>query len=163
MGFWTIAAALASRLVALRPQPAAASVNTATAGFRIAKAGAATTGGNSPSKRSPVSGNSAETRGAPAFNARVFLVGTGTSWHACNHGGYFLRAAGVDARPVEAFDAAIGGPHPTAADALLRGVDEDRVCAAELPPRGRVTGDPAVHQPHRRDGDEKLDTVLGPS
>lgn len=50
---------------------------------------------------------------------RVFLVGTGTSWHACNHGGYFLRAAGVDARPVEAFDAAIGGPHPGADDALI--------------------------------------------
>jgi glucosamine--fructose-6-phosphate aminotransferase (isomerizing) len=50
---------------------------------------------------------------------RVFLIGTGTSWHACNHGGYFLRAAGVDARPVEAFDAAIGGPHPGAADALI--------------------------------------------
>ena len=31
-----------------------------------AKAGAATTGGNRPSKRSPVPGNSAETRGAPA-------------------------------------------------------------------------------------------------
>ena len=40
----------------------------------------------------------------------VFVVGTGTSWHACNHSGYLLRAAGVDARPVEAFDAAIGGP-----------------------------------------------------
>ncbi len=50
---------------------------------------------------------------------RVFVIGTGTSWHACNHGGYFLRAAGVDARPVEAFDAAIGGPHPAAGDALL--------------------------------------------
>jgi glucosamine--fructose-6-phosphate aminotransferase (isomerizing) len=49
----------------------------------------------------------------------VFVVGTGTSWHACNHGGYLLRAAGVDARPVEAFDAAISGPRPTAGDALL--------------------------------------------
>ena len=49
----------------------------------------------------------------------VFVVGTGTSWHACNHSGYLLRAAGVDARPVEAFDAAIGGPMPSAGDALL--------------------------------------------
>ena len=49
----------------------------------------------------------------------MFVVGTGTSWHACNHGGYLLRAAGVDARPVEAFDAAIGGPMPVAGDALL--------------------------------------------
>jgi glucosamine--fructose-6-phosphate aminotransferase (isomerizing) len=50
---------------------------------------------------------------------RVFVIGTGTSWHACNHGGYLLRAAGVDARPVEAFDAAISGPMPAAGDALL--------------------------------------------
>src|SRR3954447_2620315 len=50
---------------------------------------------------------------------RVFLIGTGTSWHACNHGGYFLRAAGFDARPVEAFDAATGGAHPGADDALI--------------------------------------------
>jgi glutamine---fructose-6-phosphate transaminase (isomerizing) len=49
----------------------------------------------------------------------VFIVGTGTSWHAANHSGYLLRAAGVDARPVEAFDAAIGGPMPVAGDALL--------------------------------------------
>jgi hypothetical protein len=32
----------------------------------MAKAGAATTGGSSPSNRSPVSGSSAETRGLPA-------------------------------------------------------------------------------------------------
>ena len=38
-------------------------MKTATAGLRIAKAGAVTTGGSSPSNRSPVSGNSAETRG----------------------------------------------------------------------------------------------------
>ena len=49
----------------------------------------------------------------------MFVVGTGTSWHACNHAGYLLRAAGVDARPMEAFDAAIGGPMPGAGDALL--------------------------------------------
>jgi hypothetical protein len=41
-------------------------VKTATAGLRIANAEAATTGGSSPSNRSPVSGNLAETRGAPA-------------------------------------------------------------------------------------------------
>lgn len=39
-------------------------VKTATAGFRIAKAGAAATGGSSPSNRSPVSGNSADVRRA---------------------------------------------------------------------------------------------------
>lgn len=42
-------------------------MKTATAGFRIAKLGAATTGGRSPSKRSPVSGSSAETRGFPTL------------------------------------------------------------------------------------------------
>ena len=49
----------------------------------------------------------------------VFIVGTGTSWHGANHAGYLLRAAGLDARPIEAFDAAIGGPMPVAGDALL--------------------------------------------
>ena len=39
-------------------------VKTATAGLRIAKVGAETTGGSKPSKRSPVSGSSAEIRGA---------------------------------------------------------------------------------------------------
>ena len=28
---------------------------------------------------------------------RVFLVGTGTSWHAANQGAFFLRLAGVNA------------------------------------------------------------------
>ncbi len=50
---------------------------------------------------------------------KVFVIGTGTSWHACNHSSYLLRAAGIDARPVEAFDAAISGPAPAAGDALL--------------------------------------------
>ncbi len=42
------------------------SVKTATAGRRMAKQGAAATGGMRPSNRSPVSGSSAETRGLPA-------------------------------------------------------------------------------------------------
>jgi hypothetical protein len=50
-------------------------VNTATAGLRIAKAGAATTGGNSPSNRSPVSGSSAETRGRPGMNLGADMMG----------------------------------------------------------------------------------------
>jgi glucosamine--fructose-6-phosphate aminotransferase (isomerizing) len=40
---------------------------------------------------------------------RLFLVGTGTSWHAANHSAWFLRAAGVDARPVQGMDAAVYG------------------------------------------------------
>jgi glucosamine--fructose-6-phosphate aminotransferase (isomerizing) len=50
---------------------------------------------------------------------RVWLCGTGTSWHAANHGAWFLLAAGVDARAVQAADAARGGPAPVAGDGLL--------------------------------------------
>jgi glutamine---fructose-6-phosphate transaminase (isomerizing) len=50
---------------------------------------------------------------------RLFLVGTGTSWHAANVGAWFLRAAGVDAVPVQAIDAALYGPRPTERDGLI--------------------------------------------
>jgi glucosamine--fructose-6-phosphate aminotransferase (isomerizing) len=50
---------------------------------------------------------------------RVFVVGTGTSWHAANLGAYFLRQAGAEAWAVPAADAAVWGPRPTAADALV--------------------------------------------
>lgn len=50
---------------------------------------------------------------------RLFLVGTGTSWHAANIGAWFLRAAGVDAVPVQAIDAALYGPRPTERDGLI--------------------------------------------
>lgn len=50
---------------------------------------------------------------------RVYLVGTGTSWHAANHGAWLLREAGVDAVPVQAFDAALHGPRPAPGDALV--------------------------------------------
>jgi glucosamine--fructose-6-phosphate aminotransferase (isomerizing) len=50
---------------------------------------------------------------------RVFLVGTGTSWHAANHGAWLLAEAGVDAVPVQAMDAALWGPRPGSGDALL--------------------------------------------
>jgi glucosamine--fructose-6-phosphate aminotransferase (isomerizing) len=50
---------------------------------------------------------------------RVYVVGTGTSWHAANQGAYFLRLAGVDAVAVSAADCALWGPQPTAADALV--------------------------------------------
>jgi glucosamine--fructose-6-phosphate aminotransferase (isomerizing) len=50
---------------------------------------------------------------------RVFVVGTGTSWHAANQGAYFLRLAGVDAWAVSAADCALWGPRPTPADALV--------------------------------------------
>jgi glucosamine--fructose-6-phosphate aminotransferase (isomerizing) len=50
---------------------------------------------------------------------RVWLCGTGTSWHAANHGAWLLSAAGVDARAVQAADAAHGGPAPAEGDGLL--------------------------------------------
>jgi glucosamine--fructose-6-phosphate aminotransferase (isomerizing) len=42
---------------------------------------------------------------APA--RRVLVVGIGTSWHAAMVGGWLLRAAGLDARPVSSFDFAL--------------------------------------------------------
>lgn len=50
---------------------------------------------------------------------RVLLAGTGTSWHAANHGAWFLRAAGIEAWAVPAVEAALYGPRPGAGDALV--------------------------------------------
>ena len=50
---------------------------------------------------------------------RVFLVGTGTSWHAANHGVWFLREAGVDAVAVQAIDAALYGLWAKPGDAVV--------------------------------------------
>jgi glutamine---fructose-6-phosphate transaminase (isomerizing) len=50
---------------------------------------------------------------------RVFVVGTGTSWHAANQGAHFIRLAGGDAAAVPAADCAVWGPWPTSADALI--------------------------------------------
>ena len=50
---------------------------------------------------------------------RVYVVGTGTSWHAANIGAWYLREAGLDARPVQAVDAALHGPRPGRGDGLL--------------------------------------------
>ena len=50
---------------------------------------------------------------------RVWLCGTGTSWHAANHGAWFLHTAGIDARALQAADAAAGAPGPAAGDGLL--------------------------------------------
>jgi glutamine---fructose-6-phosphate transaminase (isomerizing) len=50
---------------------------------------------------------------------RVFVIGTGTSWHAANQGAYLLRLAGTDAAAISAADCALWGPSPTPADALV--------------------------------------------
>ena len=67
---------------------------------------------------SPTPGRSRRRRSACA-GAACWLCGTGTSWHAANHGAWLLRAAGVDASPVQAADAALDGPAPAAGDGLL--------------------------------------------
>jgi glutamine---fructose-6-phosphate transaminase (isomerizing) len=50
---------------------------------------------------------------------RLFLTGTGTSFHACQIGAYFLRLADSEAHAVAAIDAALYGPRQTAADVLI--------------------------------------------
>ena len=50
---------------------------------------------------------------------RVLLAGTGTSWHAANHGAWMLRAAGVEAWAIQPMDALLGGARPQAGDALV--------------------------------------------
>lgn len=74
---------------------------------------------------------------------RVFVVGTGTSWHAANQGAYFLRLAGAETAAVSAADCALWGPRPTSDDALLllshRGTKRytnqvlERACAEGIP------------------------------
>lgn len=76
---------------------------------------------------------------------RVFVVGTGTSFHAANQGAYFLRLAGADAWAVSAADGALHGPAPTPADALVllshRGTKR---YTSEVLERARAEGIPTV-------------------
>src|SRR5436853_2320877 len=76
---------------------------------------------------------------------RVFVVGTGTSWHAANQGAYFLRLAGVDAIAVAASDCALWGPAPNADDGLVllshRGTKR---YTSQVLERARATGVPTV-------------------
>jgi glucosamine--fructose-6-phosphate aminotransferase (isomerizing) len=60
-----------------------------------------------------------EAAAARVAGRRLFVVGTGTSFHAAHQGAYFLRLAGADALAVSAADAALHGPRPTPADALV--------------------------------------------
>ncbi len=61
----------------------------------------------------------AEAAAARLRGRRIFLVGTGTSWHAANQGAFLLRLAGVEAWAVQGADAALDGPHPAAGDGLV--------------------------------------------
>ena len=76
---------------------------------------------------------------------RVFLVGTGSSWHAANHGAAFLQLGGVEAVAVSAFDSALWGPAPSSDDALVllshRGTKR---YTAQVLDRARAAGTPSV-------------------
>jgi glutamine---fructose-6-phosphate transaminase (isomerizing) len=50
---------------------------------------------------------------------RVLLSGTGTSWHAANHGAALLRLAGLEAWAVQADESVLHGPAAGPGDALL--------------------------------------------
>jgi glutamine---fructose-6-phosphate transaminase (isomerizing) len=50
---------------------------------------------------------------------RLVVVGTGTSWHAANHGVWLLREAGVEATAVQAMDAALYGVPARDGDAVV--------------------------------------------
>lgn len=72
---------------------------------------------------------------------RVLLAGTGTSWHAANHGAWMLRAAGVEAWAIQPMDAAVGGVRPAAGDALvLLSHTGIKRYSAELPEQARAAG-----------------------
>jgi glucosamine--fructose-6-phosphate aminotransferase (isomerizing) len=50
---------------------------------------------------------------------RVLLCGTGTSWHAANHGAFLLRHAGLEAWAVQADESVLHGPGAGDGDALV--------------------------------------------
>ena len=76
---------------------------------------------------------------------RVLLVGTGTSWHAANHGAWLLREAGVEAWAVQALDVALHGPRPGPDDALLLLSHRNtKRYTSEVLERARVEGIPTV-------------------
>jgi glucosamine--fructose-6-phosphate aminotransferase (isomerizing) len=76
---------------------------------------------------------------------RVWLCGTGTSWHAANHGMWLLRAAGVDAHATQAADAVQGLPLAGENDGVVllshTGAKRDANTVLE---RARETGMPCV-------------------
>jgi glucosamine--fructose-6-phosphate aminotransferase (isomerizing) len=90
----------------------------------------------------------------------VFLVGTGTSWHAANQGASLLRLAGVRAWPVQAQDAALAGPFPKPEDALVlmthRGTKR---YTSDVLQRARAEGVPTVVISRVGNPEADLDTV----
>src|SRR6266540_840321 len=72
---------------------------------------------------------------------RIFVTGTGTSFHAANQGAYLLRLARVDALAVAAADLALWGPAPALGDTLI-----------VLSHRGTKRYTPQAHDRARQDG-----------
>jgi glutamine---fructose-6-phosphate transaminase (isomerizing) len=76
---------------------------------------------------------------------RVFLAGTGTSWHAANIGAWFLRAGGVEAWPVQAMDAVLYGPRPAGGEGLvLLSHKGTKTYTMEMLERARAEGVPTA-------------------
>jgi glucosamine--fructose-6-phosphate aminotransferase (isomerizing) len=91
---------------------------------------------------------------------RVWLCGTGTSWHAANHGAWMLGAAGVDAIAVQAADAAGGGPRPSRGDGLvLLSHTGAKQAAAQVLDRARESGVECVTVGARGRDDVDVETV----
>ena len=87
----------------------------------------------------------AEAAAARLAGRRVYVVGTGTSWHGANHGAHFLRLAGADAFAVSAADSTLWGPSPTPDDALVllshRGT---KLYTSQVLERARAQGTPTI-------------------
>jgi glutamine---fructose-6-phosphate transaminase (isomerizing) len=64
-------------------------------------------------------GGPAERAAERIAGRRILLVGTGTSWHAANHGAFLLRHAGAEAWAVQADESVLHGPGAGADDALI--------------------------------------------
>ncbi len=91
---------------------------------------------------------------------RVFLVGTGTSWHAANHGAWLLREAGVEAWALQAMDLALYGPWPSEGDALvLLSHRNTKRYTSEVLRRAREQGLPTVAIAGRGAPGADLETV----
>jgi glutamine---fructose-6-phosphate transaminase (isomerizing) len=76
---------------------------------------------------------------------RIVAVGTGTSWHAANLAVWLLREARVDARPLQAMDAAVYGLSASDDDALLLLSHRNtKRYSTELLERERAAGRPCV-------------------
>lgn len=91
---------------------------------------------------------------------RVLLVGTGSSWHAANHGAWLLRMAGLEAWAVQAADAAAGEPSPDGGDAVVlishRGT---KLWTSEVLRRAREQQVPIVVISKQGNPDADLETV----